>query len=140
MNQHTNGRRNKVPYGALAASRQDARSAEQSRLLRHSGLLLVEVRPHPPAPCTAVEQFAIATKDFNPRTCRVNMPSDPRLRHNIIVGPSLASCAMHDEDKKPINIREKPAYLAQKIVEPYLQPLDWVIVPCAGACGECVAC
>ena len=85
----------------------------------------------------AVEMCVVGMKDYAPKgVAKLSMPTDPRLRHNIVIGPALTSYAMHPTDKTPINVREKPEYLAHKIVDPYLQPLDWVMVPCAGACGD----
>ena len=84
----------------------------------------------------AVEMFVVGMKDFNPRHAKLAMNLDPRERHNMVIGPALTAYAMHRGDGLAVNIREKPEYLAHKIVEPYLQPLDWVLVPCAGACGD----
>ena len=86
----------------------------------------------------AVEVCLIALKgrvgDFGPQ---FNLSKDPVQRHNHIMGPSKRVLTKRiGGDGEPINIHEKPDWLAEALLSQYTRPGQWIVVGGFGAGGD----
>ena len=72
------------------------------------------------------------------RAGHVSMPRDPTHRHNIVIGPSLQKLSKYYTlaGDVVVNKHEKPEYVVQQMLGPFLKPGDNVIVAGSGAGGE----
>lgn len=87
----------------------------------------------------AVENAVIGVIGSNEsRSSQMSHNRDPTYRHNIVVGPALHTLSKHygREGVSVINMHEKPEYVVQSMLGPYLKPGDSVIVAGSGAGGE----
>jgi hypothetical protein len=64
-----------------------------------------------------------------------NVSRNPMKRHNIIIGPSLKMYWKKDGTEEPLNLYEKPGWVAGEIAVDHLKPGSTVVVPGAGAGG-----
>ena len=86
----------------------------------------------------AVEVCLIALKgrvgDFG---AQFNLSKDPVQRHNMIMGPSKRVLTKHiGGGGAPINIHEKPDWLAEALLSQYTRPGQWIVVGGFGAGGD----
>ena len=86
----------------------------------------------------AVENAVIGVKGHEHRGSHMSLNPNPTYRHNIIHGPALHTFSKHfgRAGVSVINQHEKPEYVVQAMLGPYLKPGDNVIVAGSGAGGE----
>ena len=85
----------------------------------------------------AVEVFLVAHK--GPHSgfgAQFNLSKDPVKRHNQIIGPSRRVLTKDPATGQPINIHEKPDWLAEAILGDYSRPGQWIFVGGFGAGGD----
>ena len=83
----------------------------------------------------ALEHLVFGAHSFRAGGGELDLPIDPKDRHNLIMGPGVRSLALA-ADKKPINVCEKPEWLAEALVKGWMPPGSTVLVVGAGSCGD----
>jgi hypothetical protein len=82
--------------------------------------------------------LGILSTSAGSRNVQMSHPRDPTCRHNIVHGPALHKLSKNycADGVRVINQHEKPEYVVQAMLGPYIKPGDTVIVGGSGAGGE----